>query len=836
MMKNVLKWVCTITAAAVMSVSAAHAQNIDLGAGGADLIWRGDTGQRAGQWMDLGPLSPGDNRRDLVIGAPGTAGVTGAVYVVFGGPVLTGERALSTANVVINGGAAGDGFGTATAVGPITVNSSNLTSNLVVGAPSAMGGKGVVYVFPTPLDAGVYSTANAVFTIVGAAGDQLGTAIATADINNDGYREIVIGAPGNNRIYIIAGAPTLSGTRDLAITGGDLLINGTGIGRVIQAGDVTGDGTFEILVGAPTQNAVYLLTGTYPEISTLPANADAVFTGIDAGDEAGASLRIADIDEDGLREIIIGAPGGDGPSNGRNAAGEAYVFWGRSAFGSTSLTFAAVTFYGATAGQRFAEAMTSGDINRDIPNDLVFLVPNASAAGELYVFYGRARTGFGTDLGDGRRLVDLAVTGASRRIIGNPASGPIATAQVFEVTGEGARDIIVGVPSDTSNKGAVLFTISPKMTAAPDAIALELVRGQSSGRAVVLTNVSTIPISWSASANQAWLSPSPATGSSVAGDPGSLTLHINSSGLAVGVHTGTLTFTSTSQHLQMTEVVNVTLTVTAPPTTPTLRRSDFNGDGQMDILWQNISDGYLATWSLNGTNLLSSDLLSPNRMPDNNWRMAATGDFNNDNKPDIVWHERTQGWIGIWLMNGLTLMSSTSLSPASRERVADINWKVVGAVDLNNDGHDDILWQEQTMGYVAVWLLNGTTVTASIGLNPERVGDTNWKIVGNGDFNADGKNDLIWQNMATGYLAAWFMNGVNLVDSVLLSPQYVTDTTWKIVAVGDVDVDGKPDLVWQDQAAGWLAIWLMNGTTLKQSIGFNPERVSDTNWKIAGPK
>ena len=273
-----------------------------------------------------------------------------------------------------------------------------------------------------------------------------------------------------------------------------------------------------------------------------------------------------------------------------------------------------------------------------------------------------------------------------------------------------------------------------------------------------------------------------------------------------------------------------------PTPSATLLRSDFNGDGKMDLLWQNISDGYLATWSLNGTSLLSSDLLSPSRVPDTNWRIAGTGDFNGDFKPDIVWHEQTQGWVGIWLMNGLSLLSSTTLAPAARERVGDTNWKIAGVVDLNNDGKPDVLWQERTQGWLAVWLLNGLTVTASIGLDPERVTDTNWKVVANGDFNGDGKNDLIWQHLATGRLEAWFMNGVTRLSRMDLSPNRVTDTTWIIVAAGDVDVDGKMDLVWQDQAQGWLAIWLMNGVTLKQSIGFNPERVADTRWKIVGPR
>ena len=299
--------------------------------------------------------------------------------------------------------------------------------------------------------------------------------------------------------------------------------------------------------------------------------------------------------------------------------------------------------------------------------------------------------------------------------------------------------------------------------------------------------------------------------------------------VANGPHTLTARAVDKAGNIRTTEIAVVV-------ENPGPAESDFTGDGKMDLLWQNISDGYLATWSLDGTSMTSSDLLSPNRVSDTNWRIVGTGDFNRDGKPDIVWQEQTQGWIGIWLMNGTTLLQSTTLAPAARQRVADTNWKIAGVADIDNDGDPDIVWQERTQGWLVAWILHGLQVTGSYALTPERVGDTNWKIVANGDFNRDGKTDLVWQDMSTGHLAAWFMDGLNLLDSVLLSPNRVSDTTWTIVAAGDVDRDGKTDLVWQDQARGWLAIWLMNGTTLKQSVGFTPERVSDTNWKIVGPR
>ena len=206
--------------------SIASAQTIDLATGGADPIWRGTAANaRAGASLDQGAVNAGDSRRDLIMGTPGGPGVVGAVYIVFGGPIRTGELLVTSADASITGAAAGDLFGATTAAGNILNTEGSTPRALVVAAPNAQTGRGRVYLFAGGFTQGnTLTTANAVATIVGAPGDRLGTALATADLNFDGYREIVIGAPGNNRLYVIAGGPTLGGTIDLSTTAAAITI------------------------------------------------------------------------------------------------------------------------------------------------------------------------------------------------------------------------------------------------------------------------------------------------------------------------------------------------------------------------------------------------------------------------------------------------------------------------------------------------------------------------------------------------------------------------------------------------------------------------------------
>ncbi len=120
-------------------------------------------------------------------------------------------------------------------------------------------------------------------------------------------------------------------------------------------------------------------------------------------------------------------------------------------------------------------------------------------------------------------------------------------------------------------------------------------------------------------------------------------------------------------------------------------------------------------------------------------------------------------------MNGANLVDGSLVSvpiPA--------DWKIQdGAGDYNGDGKSDILWRNDA-GLVAIWQMNGATLVdgAVVGTIP-----TDWKIQdGAGDYNADGKSDFLWRN-DNGQVAIWQMNGATLVDGSLVSVPVPADWT-----------------------------------------------------------
>jgi len=256
---------------------------------------------------------------------------------------------------------------------------------------------------------------------------------------------------------------------------------------------------------------------------------------------------------------------------------------------------------------------------------------------------------------------------------------------------------------------------------------------------------------------------------------------------------------------------------------------DFDGDFEPDLLWQHQGAGYLATWLMNGVTLSEAASLVPGQVADLRWRVAGVADFDDDGTPDLLWQHQTLGYLSVWFMNGTTVKSAAALSPG---QVTDTAWRVVGTGDFNRDGRPDLLWQHQSLGYLSVWYMNGVVLAGAAALSPGQVADVSWQVAGVGDWNADGEPDLLWWHRTLGYVSVWYMSGVTLTGAAALGPGPVADTGWQIRGVGDWNSDGRPDLLWQHQSLGYLAVWHMDGAALAAAAALSPGQVADLSWKL----
>ena len=163
------------------------------------------------------------------------------------------------------------------------------------------------------------------------------------------------------------------------------------------------------------------------------------------------------------------------------------------------------------------------------------------------------------------------------------------------------------------------------------------------------------------------------------------------------------------------------------------------------------------------------------------WTGRAVADIGGDGNLDVIAADKSTGQVGVYFFGGpqgTTLLRSETISPLSA-----MGWNVIGAADLNGDGHPDLLLQNSSTRQVMVAYLggsSGTTVTATQQLNGSSFGG--WTAVGMQDMNGDGHPDLILVNDATGESIVNYFGGdlgVAYLGSSYLDRSGSSD--WKLV-------------------------------------------------------
>jgi hypothetical protein len=235
-----------------------------------------------------------------------------------------------------------------------------------------------------------------------------------------------------------------------------------------------------------------------------------------------------------------------------------------------------------------------------------------------------------------------------------------------------------------------------------------------------------------------------------------------------------------------------------------IRVGDFNGDGKMDIAGRNLQTGDWWVAQSNGSSFTNK--LWDTWSPLVTWVDVQVGDFNGDGKADLVGRVLSAGtwWTGLSSGSNFTTTMWTAWSTA-------VTWVDVQVGDFSGDGKSDITGRALQNGQWWTAISNGTTAFNTNLWATWNPGVT-WADVRVGDFNGDGKADIVgrWQQAGL-----WFVGLSN--GSVFTTTQWASwnpSATWVDVQVGDFNADGKTDIAGRWLQAGQWFVGISNGSSV----------------------
>jgi hypothetical protein len=256
-------------------------------------------------------------------------------------------------------------------------------------------------------------------------------------------------------------------------------------------------------------------------------------------------------------------------------------------------------------------------------------------------------------------------------------------------------------------------------------------------------------------------------------------------------------------------------------------KNDFNGDGRSDILWRNDSNGQIIDWlattnaGFNGNAARSLNTVA------SDFQVAGTGDFNGDGRVDILWRSTSTGKILDWLgtsTGGFAGNGARSLNSVST------SIHLVGVGDFNGDGKSDILWITDA-GRVVDWLGTSTGGFAGNAAHSSNVVGAGWSVATVGDFNGDGMSDILFQNgnrlidwlgTANGGFAG---NGAN--STVFLA------AGWSVAGTGDFNGDRRDDILLTNSSTGQISEWIGSGSGGFVDISTHTLATLPTGFQVA---
>lgn len=363
----------------------------------------------------------GDGIEDLIVGSPFTSSSlmewNGQVSIFWGQNIPDSQSLFSVdlkPDVNIYGSNSGDQFGTSIEVGDINDDGID---DLIVGAYNGNYNGlrvGKVYAFygrknwtNVSIDLSKEEKAIDLLFVGHDVEGNFGMSLNVADVNNDGYTDLLIGEPNNNEVHGYLGpfssrifGNSVIGTEESEFSFSSENL-GEKFGSYIDSGDINGDSVMEILVSAYRGNFNGLdESGRIYVFENFDVHAenksDYYFGGSSSFDWFGFYFELGDLNSDGVDDIAVSTF----PYSDREGNGVVKIFKGGSDWKNLQ---AIDSFSKNNASSLIASSINISDVNGDSVNDLIVGAPGigypvSEDSGNVYVIYGPEYKSSDTDL------------------------------------------------------------------------------------------------------------------------------------------------------------------------------------------------------------------------------------------------------------------------------------------------------------------------------------------------------------------------------------------------------------------------------------------------------